>query len=369
MCHPQERQQFARSKMGNAHVILAKNPLYVQLMEGINASPTLTDAGVRMHGNPPLTNAESCYYCHGTKVEMNGIVTRETAMGPMEFPVLTGRPNKGTGRLNPDGSMGSCAACHTLHTFSIAMARKPYTCLECHNGPDVPAYKIYHASKHGNLYSTFEKTFDFEAVPWKVGEDFTAPTCAACHASLVTAGSTVLAKRTHTYNDRIPWRIFGLIYAHPSAIEADTSIIRNKDGLPLPTAFDGTPASTFLIDAKERDARKQSMTGVCSGCHTSAWTDGFWQRFEHTIETSNQATRVAMQLLEKSWEQKKSKSFQEGGGLLDDRYKILWSDVWLLHSNHIRFASAMAGGGDYGVFAEGRYQLMQRLRDLEHEIK
>ncbi|MEZ4525614.1 MAG: hypothetical protein R2941_06805 [Desulfobacterales bacterium] len=29
------------------------------------------------------------------------------------------------------------------------------------------------------------------------------------------------------------------------------------------------------------------------------------------------------------------------------------------------FTSAMAGGGDYGVFADGRYQLSQRIRELQ----
>ena len=64
------------------------------------------------------------------------------------------------------------------YCFSIEMARKPSTCKECHVGPDVPAAKVYASSKHGNIYSAMHKTWDFEAVPWKIGEDFTAPTCA-----------------------------------------------------------------------------------------------------------------------------------------------------------------------------------------------
>jgi hydroxylamine dehydrogenase len=56
------------------------------------------------------------------------------------------------GRVNLDGSRGACSACHTRHRFSIEMARKPYTCKECHVGPDVPAFKVYSASKHGNIF-------------------------------------------------------------------------------------------------------------------------------------------------------------------------------------------------------------------------
>ena len=34
-------------------------------------------------------------------------------------------PNSGIGRINLDGSLGTCAACHSRHRFSLAMARRP----------------------------------------------------------------------------------------------------------------------------------------------------------------------------------------------------------------------------------------------------
>ena len=95
------------------------------------------------------------------------------------------------------------------------MARKPYTCKECHAGPDVPAFKVYSASKHGNIFSSMGESWNFGAVPWTVGKDFTAPTCAACHVSLlVNTDGEVVTERTNQMNNRIPWRIFGLIYAN-----------------------------------------------------------------------------------------------------------------------------------------------------------
>ena len=94
------------------------------------------------------------------------------------------------GRINPDGSKGACTACHTRHGFSIEMARKPYTCSQCHKGPDVPAYAVYMVSKHGNIYDSLESKSDFSAVPWVPGKHFTAPTCATCHVSLLTPGAT-----------------------------------------------------------------------------------------------------------------------------------------------------------------------------------
>ncbi|MEJ2475888.1 MAG: multiheme c-type cytochrome, partial [Desulfobacterales bacterium] len=132
------------------------------------------------------TKAEACYYCHGTKLEVSGSETRDTeSAGELEFPIIKGWPNQGVGRINPDGSLGACSPCHTRHAFSIEMARKPYTCKECHVGPDVPAFKVYAASKHGNIFATEHAAWDFKAVPWTIGKDFTAPTCATCHISLL----------------------------------------------------------------------------------------------------------------------------------------------------------------------------------------
>ena len=127
----------------------------------------------------------------------------------MKFPILSGWPNQGVGRVNPDGSLGSCTSCHSRHKFSIEMARKPYTCAECHKGPDVPGYKVYMVSKHGNIYSSISKDWNFKNVPWVIGKDFKAPTCATCHVSLIVdENGNVIVNRTHKMNDRIPWRIW-----------------------------------------------------------------------------------------------------------------------------------------------------------------
>jgi hypothetical protein len=56
-------------------------------------------------------------------------------------------------------------------------------------------------------------------------------------------------------------------------------------------------------------------------------------------------------------------------GVFDEFVEKLWSDTWLIHSNNIRFASAMGGGGDYGVFANGRYELKGKIRQLHDWIQ
>ena len=53
----------------------------------------------------------------------------------------------------------------------------------------------------------------------------------------------------------------------------------------------------------------------------------------------------------------------------DEAIEKKWSDSWLFYANTIRFASAMGGGGDYGVYANGRYQLSQTLLELDDWLK
>jgi hypothetical protein len=49
----------------------------------------------------------------------------------------------------------------------------------------------------------------------------------------------------------------------------------------------------------------------------------------------------------------------------DEAIERRWADIWLIYANTIRFASAMGGGGDYGVFGDGRYELNKAIMDLQ----
>ena len=41
-------------------------------------------------------------------------------------------------------------------------------------------------------------------------------------------------------NDRLAWRLFGLVYAQPHPVSADTTQLRNSVGLPLPSNSPGS---------------------------------------------------------------------------------------------------------------------------------
>jgi hypothetical protein len=123
-------------------------------------SPTPGKAVASVNG---FASANSgCQQCHGSMVafeatdggiitvndlepDENGIPTNLDAVALIAHdengrPILDSRtwPNTGIGRLNLDGTRGSCTACHSRHDFSPRRARQPENCGKCHLGPDHP---------------------------------------------------------------------------------------------------------------------------------------------------------------------------------------------------------------------------------------
>jgi hydroxylamine dehydrogenase len=58
-------------------------------------------------------------------------------------------PCHAVGKPNPDGSFGTCTACHARHAASVELARLPETCGQCHMGPDHSQMEIYQESSMG----------------------------------------------------------------------------------------------------------------------------------------------------------------------------------------------------------------------------
>jgi len=368
-CHPTEVEQYGQNLMSHAYGNLQGNSLYRALTDATNGLQTFENMKINLSKPDPEMDGDSCLYCHGTKIEVKGLKTLDTPDGEMDFPVLTGWPNRGVGRINPDGTKGSCTACHTRHDFPIEMARKPYTCSECHKGPDVPAYKVYSVSKHGNIFAAMGSQWTYDAVPWTLGKDFTAPTCAVCHVSLVVNGEgDVLAERTHRMTNRLPLRLFGLIYAHPSPKSPDTTVIRNLQGLPLPTELTGEPAMKYLIDSKEQAKRQKTMEKVCVACHSQSWVDGHFSRLKKSVQFTNDMTLTATRIMSAAWKEGFAKGPAQKANPFDEAIEKMWVEQWLFYANTTRLASAMAGA-DYGVFANGRWYLSKNIQDMFDWLK
>lgn len=365
-CHPVEAQQYASSKKANAWKNIINNPVYHSFASSTTGLKDVRNGKIAAQDPSPQTLQDTCFGCHGAKVEVRGMkkVYSGSAWGEIEVPDLTNWPNQGVGRENPDNSIGSCTSCHPRHSFSIKVARKPYTCGQCHLEPDVPAFNVYKESKHGNLFSTFESEWNFDNVPWTLGKDIKAPTCAACHNSLLVApDGAVIAERSHDFGARVWKRIFGLIYAHPQPQSGDTTIIRNKDGLPLPTSFLNEPASEFLISPAEQERRYTAMKSVCRGCHGTQWITSHFDKFEHTVNETNEMTLAATKLMMEAWD----KGLEDRSNLFDEPIEKLWVRQWFFYANSIRFASAMTGAHDYATFKNGWWELSEtllKMRDL-----
>ena len=366
-CHPVEVEQYGHDLMANARGNLHKNPLYHDMASNIIGP--LKEKNGKLETKVPGDEAFStaCDQCHGTKLEVLGLREKQTTLGVVAMPHIKGWPNHGVGRVNPDGTKGSCTSCHPRHGFSIAVARKPATCGQCHKGPDVPAHKVYLASKHGNLYKSIgEKNWNFDAVPWTIGKDFTAPTCATCHASqLVNTNGMLVTKRTHHMGSRLPWRLFGLPYAHPFPKSGDTTVIKNKAGLTLPTELTGEPVAKFLISGAEQEKRWDELEKVCLGCHGRTTIAGFREQFDATLKDTNEATLAATRLLQRAWAESLARGPAQKDSIFNEHIERLWVEKWLFYSNSTRLATAMVGA-DYGVFYGGRWQ---ERRTIGHMVE
>ncbi|OMH40298.1 multiheme c-type cytochrome [Desulfurobacterium indicum] len=364
LCHPKEVKEYSQSLKVNAYANLMKNPVYHQLAATVVAGKKYSHGKVVLEKVQDKDFKTACLKCHGTVVKVKGFTEKDTPFGKMKFPVLEGWPNHGVGRINPDGSKGSCTPCHTRHTFSIEMARKAETCGECHKGPDVPAYKVYMASKHGAIYKSMEGKWNFEDPSWVVGKDFTAPTCAACHISrIVDENGNIILERTHRIFDRLPYRLFG-IYATPHIKYSETYKAKNKAGLPLPYNLDGTPAVSSVISDSEMEKRMNNMKKVCLSCHAQTLVDNHFEELKEIIDYTNRVEVSATELLVDVWKKGIEKGLPQSSNPFDEPIEQRWVESWLFYANSIRYGAAMAGQ-DYVTFANGKWYLGKTLKTME----
>lgn len=364
-CHTVEVDEYANSKKANALMNLQQNVVYNLLAETIIGVKEIKDHKINIYKPSETTKNDSCYGCHGTKVDVDGLKSVATEIGEIKIPNLTNWPNQGVGRINPDGSLGACTSCHPRHSFSIEIARKPYTCGQCHLEPDTPAWEVYKESKHGNIFFSVGNKWNWDNVPWKIGKDFLAPTCAVCHCSLIVNNDgAVIARRTHDFGSRLWVRLFGLIYSHPQPSSGKTYLIKNKDGLPLPTTFAGELASDYLINTVQQQNRKDAMKKICRGCHSTDWAEKFFVKLDSTIKETDIMTLSATQLMVETWD----KNLADKTNPFDEVIEQKWVKQWLFYANSVRYASAMSGP-DYAAFENGWWDLSNNLEEMKEWIE
>ena len=307
-CHPAEAAEYDKSKHARTLEIVWKIDPWMN------------------HGlNNEIERATGCYYCHGSVVKV--------VDGKLDG--LTW-PNVGVGRINPDGSRGSCSSCHTRHKFSVAEARKPEACGQCHLGPDHPQIEIFNESKHGAIYNAegHEWNFDAAAGTWSPGVDYRTPTCSVCHMSGINGVAT-----THDVTERLAWETQAPLTVRPEA-------------------FGPMPAKTKWQEEREK------MKKVCLACHSPSWTDGHFERFDASIENYNEVYyKPAKKLIDELYEKKlldKSKP-------LDEKLEIEMYELWHHEGRRARFGAAMMAP-DYAWW-HGFYELKKRSMEIEAEVE
>ncbi len=297
----------------------------------------------------------SCMQCHGSLVvpyKNEGYRVR-----------YWGWPSNGAGRIDPDGSLGACTACHTRHSFSVEEARKPHTCGQCHRGYDHPHIEIYEESKHGNIYDSEGESWNWSSIPWRVGVDFRAPTCATCHMStLADAEGNILVVGSHDLRQRLVWDQMH-IFSYPkpkwpdhtqNAIIKGGSQLTGKGLIENGVAVMGykvrveeAPASgefgfPRLVEVKytgELKQRRENMKDVCLLCHSSQWVDNFFNIYDQVIVEYNITAQYAYNLLQKAYEE----GIHDPSNKLDEYMEIMWYYIWHHDGRRWRNGASMLG--------------------------
>ena len=247
-CHSKEVKEFDESRHSKAGLILGSLD---------NFLADIVEGDQNFYGGSALT-VSGCKQCHGSIVEVN----KDGSLKP------AGWPNTGVGRLNPDGSVGSCTACHQRHSFSAAQARRPENCGKCHLGPDHPQKEIYEESKHGIAFRANEDDLKLENSKWVLGEDYTAaPTCATCHMSAVRTTDGDLMPTTHNVGMRISWN-----NRPPKSVRPEVSDKKLRLEKMAKVGW---------------ETRRANMKKVCTVCHTPNYVNNFYEQYDGVINLYN----------------------------------------------------------------------------------
>lgn len=320
-CHPTIAQEFEQS----LHSFGVDYYEYLYDREKLPYLESQVDSGFLMVGDEEMDHAATlrgCQGCHGTNM---------TGKNVDDFTVW---PNNGIGRINPDGSKGSCVACHTRHKFSAAEARKPETCGQCHLGPDHPQIEMYYESKHGSIYLSEGDSWNWTAYDWDAGEDYRTPTCSVCHMS-----ATADMPATHDVSSRLSWEL-------ETAVSRRTDNTANSLGVPI------SDGSTWQV-------KRSRMESVCKQCHSPTWVENYFMQGDLAVELYNQQYNASKAVVDQLY----------ADGLLtsdsfDEPIEFEIYEMWHHEGRRARMGAFMMAP-DY-VQWHGFYELLQDKAEIEH---
>ncbi len=368
-CHIKETQEFARSHHAQGGNILASlDNFLAETVEGsrVPFNPHSPTPGMDVQQVNGMASAfTGCQQCHGSKVALlavdGGMITvddlkpdengkptnrevlervrRDDSGKPLFHPGTW--PNTGIGRINLDGSLGSCSACHSRHDFSPRRARQPENCAKCHLGPDHPQKEIYEESKHGVAYRDLREHMNLDSDSWVLGKDYTqAPTCATCHMSGHTRNG---GRITHDPGERISWT-----NRPPVSLRMDTdehgNVVKETD-----------PAKRRALVKDTAEAKRQRMRQVCLHCHTPDYVTAFYKQYDDFVILYNEKFAKPGQKI--------MQSLRENGLLtpqqFDERIEWTWFYLWHHEGRRARHGASMMAP-DYAHW-HGMYEVAERF--------
>ncbi len=341
-CHAKEGQEFAGSHHSKGARILGS--LDNVLAEVVEGNQGLVTPSFQKGVSAAAVNG--CWQCHGVEVK----VLPGGKLDPATWP------NTGIGRINPDGSEGSCSACHSRHSFSAYQARHPDNCGKCHMGPDHPQMEIYYESKHGIAFRAFKDELNMRSPKWVVGEDYhRAPTCATCHMSATPPRAATNNRAavpgqavTHDVGMRISWN-------NRPAVSVRPEVSDKKMGLA------GAEVNW--------ETRRNNMKNVCLNCHERQWVDSFYVQYDGLID-----------LYHKKFAEPGTELYNLAKPLLkpaefSNKLEWTWYEVWHHEGRRARHGASMMGPdythwhGTYEVAKHFYSKMVPELEELIHKGK
>ncbi len=308
-CHEREAVEFQASRHADAAKFIGS--LDNVLGEVVGGGPA-ADSG--------------CRQCHGSTVAV-----KDGKLDPSTWP------NTGIGRINPDGSKGTCTACHSRHAFSIAQARTPEACGKCHLGPDHPQMEVWQESKHGgrylmNLALGKDMNLSAPAGKWIPGKSYSSgPTCASCHISATPNAST-----THDVGARISWTL-------------------------------RPPIATKLENA---DKKRAAMQDVCMQCHSRTYVQSFYTQFDRVVGLYNDKFAVPAKTIMERLTAERKLTDQP----FDAPIKWTYYELWHHEGRRARHGAAMSGPdytwwhGLYEVAKTFYTHFLPQARELDPKV-
>ncbi|MCC6393674.1 MAG: hydroxylamine oxidoreductase [Bryobacterales bacterium] len=308
-CHAKEYREFEASHHSEAAKILGSlDNVLAEVVEG----------NMKRY-SPAAVNG--CWQCHGAEVK----VLADGKLDPATWP------NTGVGRLNPDGSKGSCSACHMRHNFSRAQARMPENCGRCHLGPDHPQMEVYTESKHGIAFAANRGRFEplMKDKEWIPGKQFgQGPTCSACHM-----GATEQLPITHDVGSRISWTLRPAI---SEKIDAGDIAAGRK--------------------VKGWQQRREEMQQVCGSCHAPGYVENWYKQFDSQVNLYNDKFgRPATKL----YQMARTAGLITNDIDFDDKLEFTYYLLWHHEGRRARHGAAMMGP-DYTQW-HGNFEVAQRF--------